>query len=325
MTNGLVAVQAFFILSGFYMTLVLCEKYNDIKQFYWNRASRIFSGYWLALPIAIIFGQLAGQDLISAIVCSNWDFETKLMLVANVFIVGSDAMMFVYPGTSGLTFTANFQDHAVKLYQYHYLAAAWSLPVEFLFYLLAPFVARSVPKLVALASISLLIRLLTYAIFGEKDPWTYRFFPNELLLFMAGALSYHVTRYMTRFKLPNYAGNSAFILLIICIVFYKFIFDNLTWPFYLLLLAAIPFIFLHNGGISSRFDQAAGEIAYMVYLVHMIVLNNVPALTGIKITPFITIVLTIIISTPLHALAKIIDHRMRSARRILFQNGAIEN
>ena len=55
-TGGSVAVQCFFIISGFYMALILNEKYvapGDLRIFYVNRLARIFSLYWLFLALAL--------------------------------------------------------------------------------------------------------------------------------------------------------------------------------------------------------------------------------------------------------------------------------
>lgn len=43
--NGLVAVQVFYIFSGFYMFMILTEKYTSIKSFYKSRFLRIFPTY----------------------------------------------------------------------------------------------------------------------------------------------------------------------------------------------------------------------------------------------------------------------------------------
>jgi peptidoglycan/LPS O-acetylase OafA/YrhL len=47
-------VQAFFIISGFYMTLVLGGKYADTRLFYTNRMLRIFPSYLVMLAIAAV-------------------------------------------------------------------------------------------------------------------------------------------------------------------------------------------------------------------------------------------------------------------------------
>ena len=44
--DGAAAVQCFFLISGFYMALVLNERYADLGSFYFNRALRLLPTYW---------------------------------------------------------------------------------------------------------------------------------------------------------------------------------------------------------------------------------------------------------------------------------------
>ncbi|MCX6311853.1 MAG: acyltransferase, partial [Bacteroidetes bacterium] len=49
--GGLVAVQAFYLISGFYMAMILNEKYKagkgSYKLFITNRFLRIYPAYWV--------------------------------------------------------------------------------------------------------------------------------------------------------------------------------------------------------------------------------------------------------------------------------------
>jgi peptidoglycan/LPS O-acetylase OafA/YrhL len=72
---------------------------------------------------------------------------------------------------------------------------AWAISCIAWFYLLAPFIVqrRSNAFLGALALLGCLIRLFIYYGVGLRhDPWTYRFFPAEILFFVLGALSYRL-------------------------------------------------------------------------------------------------------------------------------------
>jgi peptidoglycan/LPS O-acetylase OafA/YrhL len=64
--NGEEAVEIFFMISGFYMSLV-APKYSSVKQFYVSRFLRIFFPYWVALGFVIVlsvgFGVFGGNWL----------------------------------------------------------------------------------------------------------------------------------------------------------------------------------------------------------------------------------------------------------------------
>ena len=57
--GGALAVQAFYIISGFYMSLILNEKYtggnNSYYLFISNRLLRLYPIYWVVLVSQIIF------------------------------------------------------------------------------------------------------------------------------------------------------------------------------------------------------------------------------------------------------------------------------
>src|SRR5262245_48480055 len=64
--SGGLAVQAFFIISGFYMALVLNGKYKDVGLFYSNRLLRLFPTYFVMVALTIVavygFSASATQD-----------------------------------------------------------------------------------------------------------------------------------------------------------------------------------------------------------------------------------------------------------------------
>ncbi|MCF8321913.1 MAG: acyltransferase family protein [Flavobacterium sp.] len=59
LVGGKTAVQAFYIISGFYMTLILNEKYignnNSYKLFITNRFLRLYPIYWIILLLTVLF------------------------------------------------------------------------------------------------------------------------------------------------------------------------------------------------------------------------------------------------------------------------------
>ncbi|MEY9528848.1 peptidoglycan/LPS O-acetylase OafA/YrhL [Bradyrhizobium japonicum] len=52
LTTGVMAVEVFFVVSGFYMQMVLSQRYASAGAFYLSRAFRIFPTYWLVAALA---------------------------------------------------------------------------------------------------------------------------------------------------------------------------------------------------------------------------------------------------------------------------------
>ena len=79
------------------------------------------------------------------------------------------------------------------LAQFLLVLQAWTLGLELSFYLIAPFIVRRSFLLVLLFAGSLCGRLFAIVSgFGLSDPWTYRFFPFELALFIGGVFSHQL-------------------------------------------------------------------------------------------------------------------------------------
>ena len=53
--QGQLAVEVFFMISGFYMALILSEKYTSNKTFIGNRFLKIFPTYWIILVLCLIY------------------------------------------------------------------------------------------------------------------------------------------------------------------------------------------------------------------------------------------------------------------------------
>lgn len=274
--GGMVAVESFFMISGFYMALVLENKYgDDRKRFYQNRFLRIFPTYWFILFLAICISYGLGDQPLDRLIPSelSWD-ALVLMWSANFLIFGSDVMMFFSSGADGLFFTANFQQESVKLYEYHYIPQAWTLPLELMFYLAVPFFFQKKYVIAALILASLVIKLAVFQLFGTHDPWSYRFFPAELMMFCLGMVSHQWYVFLkNKGWLSRFLGLAALLVTVFVTLFFENIIAGLQIKmavYFLLLLMCIPFIF--NYCQHNRVDRFIGELSYPVYLCHLIVI-----------------------------------------------------
>lgn len=170
LTGGQFAVQGFFIISGFYISLILHNKYEaswaGTKLFYGNRFLRIYPVYWTALLLSLIISLLELRwphyihtlGTVSAL--SDLDATAKaLFLAINLAIVGMDWSLF----------------DSIRNSRFFFIPQAWSLSIEVVMYALAPFLfRRSIWLLASLLAGAVLIRLVAAGAGFDKDPWTYR-------------------------------------------------------------------------------------------------------------------------------------------------------
>jgi peptidoglycan/LPS O-acetylase OafA/YrhL len=208
---GDAAVQTFFIISGFYMALVLSGKYQGpgaTRLYFVSRFLRIFPLYWLvAFASLVYFTLIAPRDFDCAAthLAAHCVVADDLMsqyaaldagpllylLAANATGFASELTLFLtLDGSGGLDYTDNFWRDGNVVYPLLLMPQTWSVSLELVFYLLAPLlVRRSFGFVLGLFLATMGLRILIYRLIGAHDPWTYRFFPTELGLFCAGVLA----------------------------------------------------------------------------------------------------------------------------------------
>ena len=290
------AVTLFFIVSGFYMALVLAEKYtgeNRLRQFYSNRVLRLYPTYFVS--VALMIGvQTYLHQRTHGEYASSWQsdaskvpWSVKLpLLVPNIALFGSDLPWIFHYGTkSGLHFTfgqelPNAPD-AVRMGRYLLVPPAWSIGIELWFYLLAPFlVLWRTRSLLILAFISLAVRL------GLEwhAPWSsYFFFPANLCFFVWGMLMYRIYRSEGYNRIATQRrARVIFVAVVAAIVFRQYIpfYRNYDWLLYVLFGSTLPLLF--QASKDWRVDRWIGNLSYPIYLVHASVLLMLKVGYGIE-------------------------------------------
>jgi peptidoglycan/LPS O-acetylase OafA/YrhL len=292
--GGTVAVQCFYIISGFYMALILNEKYKkgkgSYKLFITNRFLRIYPLYWVCLFLVLLMcvvGKIGwNQPFYLWYWTSQWsnlNWTTVVIFIfANIFLFGSDWICFtgVNKSTGMLTPTiapfapTRFQPMAC---QFLFIPQIWSVGVEITFYLIAPLLLRGkwyLQLIILIASLSLRYNLY-YSHFLYFDPWDYRFFPNEIAFFMAGSLAYQIYSFLKEKKISKWINSMMWGIIIFGIIFYPHIQFHIPesefrWVFYLLFWICLPFIFLLTA--RSEIDRMIGELSYPIYVSHHFVM-----------------------------------------------------
>ncbi len=104
MHTGSQAVQMFYIISGFYMGMVLSSRYSKPHVFYVSRFLRIFPPYWLVLAATFVLGMAGGLFFNRWLMLRtyvNHPFEHNgmvgilLSVLVNLTLIGQDWLMFL--------------------------------------------------------------------------------------------------------------------------------------------------------------------------------------------------------------------------------------
>ncbi len=275
MVGGVTAVQTFYMISGFYMQLVLEKKYTG-KGSYWrffsNRMLRIFPTYWFITALTVLFLLFTGA-------LTMWSeigtFPSLFLALVNVTIVGQDLVMFLKftPDLQSLRPTKNFWITHPPVHEWLLVPQAWTISLELLFYMLAPWLVRLRTKtLFLIAAASLAFRFALYAKGLSFDPWTYRFFPLELFFFAIGILTFRYARVI----LPRIRTHRTWILWLLLsalVVLYQFIPSQLPKQIilYAITICALPFLFSFTN--THHWDHFVGELSYPMYISHYLVLQ----------------------------------------------------
>ena len=266
---GWYAVFAFFLLSGYLMTLVTNETYrgskNGLYRYLLNRALRIYPAYWvmLALGLGLAFSLPAvSREVVATIVFP--ESTGNLLAQISIFGIALHCPPIIIP-------------------------AAWSLEVEFFYYLAIPLLASTRRSALLWFGLSVIGTAVALAL---QVPWEDRYFSvfAASLPFSMGSVIYHYREaLLPLIRSPGlhvalagclFIGNVAAALLDLWGGFAG------TFGFYLsLLFAAYAMLALIAAGpqVSKRWqrlDRVLGDLSYPIFLSHINAGILVAALSG---------------------------------------------
>ncbi len=325
--NGGIAVVAFFIISGFYMALVINEKYSAtstspqvwITNFYISRLLRLLPAYLVFCTVMIIVYIQSGTPNIFT--PNDLTFQARFaLLFFNLFMFGQDIWQTIWMHAA-MNIPNNFVLASVKFFgksasepMYILVGQAWSLGVELIFYIVAPFIVMSKRRIVVVLMIALLCRfyfLLNIDMY-PNHPWRSRLFINNIPFFLLGSISYWMytkiynLKYLKEISIGVAVVSVAFIVISIILFGGVLLFNGTEdydeprlWAFYLFFAFIVPFLF--NLTKNFKIDRYLGELSYPIYLVHGLILGTVFAYgisVGAKIV--ISIVITFLVSTAIY-------------------------
>jgi peptidoglycan/LPS O-acetylase OafA/YrhL len=279
--NGDAAVQAFYVISGFYMAMVFAEKYSAVeapaRTFWTSRYLRLAPAYLIVSALALWLVEPSPLDGLPL-------HLRALVLISQLSILGQDVFAFVGVDVSGhLFFVKNFHalvgTTATPMLNYLPVPQGWTLGVEAAFYCTVPWLVRCrTATLASAAGTILMLHALGMHVLGLRgDPWTYRFFPFELAVFLFGMLAY---RAMAAGWVSQYQG-ATFCALTALALAYHYIPGGgaeKRWAFIVALAVALPTIFAFTN--SSMLDRWIGDLSYPLYIVHLLAFKVVQQTIG---------------------------------------------
>lgn len=179
---------------------------------------------------------------------------------------------------------------------------AWSLSLELSFYVLAPFIIRSKKRLTIILILSLFVKIfLEFIGIAGQDPWSYRFFPAELSIFLLGASAHQfLGPRLEALEViqKKWWGGSNWTIAVLILSFAPLINcgdDLKTWLLIFAFTFMLPTLFKFQ--TRNAFDKALAELSYPMYLWHFTLL--------MCLSPFISITHGKLPSTSLFAVCSL--------------------
>ena len=287
--GGPEAVETFYIISGFYMALVLDKKYSHCtktyKTFILSRFLRIYPQY-----LAVLFITVCSYILIAKLSNTPYEnfisnyfaqlnalvlWEKAVLICTSLAIFGQEWLSYLFDG---------------RYHMLHPISLGWSLACELTFYLTAPIIFHfSKKRLIILLALFMLLRVALLPTMGIKFVY---FLPiAQYPLFLIGFLVYR----LGDIKAPKPLTTLSIIIFFAFMLFGGMaVTSTLTlklklftseavsvgrigniayWLFYpsvALLLWKIHKLDL--AGLAG-IDKLLGNISYPVYLTHRIIIN----------------------------------------------------
>ncbi|MEP6607079.1 MAG: acyltransferase [Burkholderiaceae bacterium] len=278
---GADAVTAFFVISGFYMALILDQKYRAagaLWLFYSNRALRLFPLYLIFLLVYLflsVIGQPGAPVLARTVYvaeeavkyASDGSVGSWTAVVPNLFFLGSDVIrLFLIdvgngsfsPWRTGMAETSELRGG----YRYLVMPHIWSLGVEVVFYAIVPFLAQLRLYRLVVAFVALTILQLCLTLWLGDLAWLHLFSLWNLSFFALGMIVYRLTPILVSSK------RWLVVLLAATPLITAVVSEGSYWTTWIPFSIGLPALFFLTK--NWAFDKAVGDLSYPVYLCHFL-------------------------------------------------------
>ena len=268
--GGTNSVEIFFLVSGFYIALILDKTYKSIRMFYLNRILRLYPVYLIVCLLVLL------TSILRRGFAENLFGYSPLVLLISTFsnltLIGTDWLMFFDTSNGGIQLTSSVVT-GDRMRDLLWIAPAWSLGIEITFYAMAPIICRwrsrfLIAAIIGLCTIRILFNQSEFNFAGS--PFDARFFPFELPYFLVGILLYRCKRdAKLEVTIPLKYLYSALFLFFLIFEPIRSSFDlsRTASMAVLVIVAAVVVLF----GQSSEFDRKFGELSYPIYISHVFI------------------------------------------------------
>lgn len=270
--TGHEAVQGFFVVSGFYMALVLDGKYTNARDFYRARLLRLAPMFYLATALSLFL-----------LLAFDYHFSTTREELRALMADPLAAVLYVWWSLCALGQELSFSigldrvhgglrvvsSSYQSLWKMAPVVQTWSLSLELVFYACAPLLVRlGTLRLLLVTAASLALAGLVHLTPYGDHVFFVRFAPMELWYFAAGILSYRLYK-----ALPRQASSWDLFAVALLVLFVLGLgMGQGHWTRSMILAAALvalmPLAF--RGLRSSGTDRMLGRMTYPLYLLHLL-------------------------------------------------------
>jgi peptidoglycan/LPS O-acetylase OafA/YrhL len=263
LANGEFAVAIFVVLSGFVISKTIAESWSGGRDFFVRRTFRLFPVYLICLGASVLILNLSIELL------HDMPWALERISDRSKYLLDSKQYFSYHLILHALLLHGLIPDSVLPSSSYAFMGQAWSLSLEWQFYLVAPALFWLLNR-VKLGRAANMILLLVLAIVSRKLSQP-SFLPSNLFLFFVGYLCYSWYSSGTLSNARHFFVDSILLLSFAAIGGVR----TAAIPFFILVLYAAVANMRHISKCSeylfaSKFPQFLGKISYSFYCVHMV-------------------------------------------------------
>lgn len=272
--SPVLGVYAFMMLSGFVITAALDQRPSTWTAFMSRRFFRLFPVYAFCMLLAIMLFDMSvyisqspamsqfGPENLERL--NDVEKNFGLYMLVDTTLLQCLLPKFWYPFATET-----------------FLPPTWSLTIEWLFYIIAPFLVWMIDRKKSVAIITIVGSLLLLGVFAEQfAAWNNSFNINNAFHFLAGIGSYYVWKHLPERKKCIWTRLAFWSMLSV-----TFVLLNLPYKIWIAMMAIILYPRIHSGKLfflewprrvfTSKPILFLGRTSYVTYLLHWIIIEIV--------------------------------------------------